>query len=336
MSAIAASGPKPPAWRFDGVVRLTRIGTTYIIFTVIVGFAALNTGNNSLYIGLTFMLGCLLLSGMASKGGLKHLGVTISDLGEAWAGTPADATITIVNRSRIWNVRDVVITADDLAQPLLIPLLARGTTLTLPAAFLFRRRGRVELKRLDLYTRYPFGFFLKKWRVKIASEVIVYPRLLAEEEVDERFRQATGDQSNANRPGPGTEIHSFRDYVRGDSMRQVYWKKSASIGRWIMKQTDLDAARTVHVLVDPFKPRGISEDEFEQMVSAAATFVHTMLRRGLDVMLTLPRATLRAKEFEGSIGMFRALALLDATHEMLHQHIDHSTVVFSIRQEWNR
>ena len=32
----------------------------------------------------------------------------------------------------------------------------------------------------------------------------------------------------------GTEIHSFREFVRGDSLRQVYWKKSASLGRWIM------------------------------------------------------------------------------------------------------
>src|SRR5439155_8918740 len=168
MSAIA---PRP--WIFDGVVRLTRIGTTYILFTIVIGFAALNTGNNALYIGLTFMLGCLLLSGIASKGGLKHLEVAMSDVGESWAGRPADATLRVRNRSRIWNIRDVVITAPDLAEPLLIPLLVRGATVEIPTPFVFRRRGRVELKTLDLYTRYPFGFFLKKRRVRIGGEVIV-------------------------------------------------------------------------------------------------------------------------------------------------------------------
>ena len=325
------SATQAPGWTFDGVVRLTRVGTTYILFTIVIGFAALNTGNNALYIGLTFMLGCLLLSGVASKGGLKHLEVGMSDIAEAWAGTPSDAILSITNRSRIWNVRDVVVTADDLARPILIPMLARGTTLTVPASFVFRRRGRVELKRLDLYTRYPFGFFLKKRRLRITGEVIVFPQLLAETASRERFRVSTGDQSTANRPGPGSEIHSFREYVRGDSMRQVYWKKSASIGRWIMKQTDLDAARTVHVLVDPYKPRGVSDDAFEQMISEAATFVHHALRRGLDVVLTLPRLTIRAREFEGSTSMFRALALLDATHEPVHQHIDHNSVVFAVR-----
>jgi uncharacterized protein (DUF58 family) len=319
------------SWTFDGVVRLTRVGTAYLIFTLVIGFAALNTGNNALYIGLTFMLGCLLLSGIASKGGLKHLEVSAGEISEAWAGEPAEAVLRVVNRSKIWNVRDVVITAPDLAQPALIPLLTRGSTLDLPASFLFRKRGRVELKTLDLYTRYPFGFFLKKRRVRIHSEVIVYPRLLPEQIARDRFRPATGDTSSANRPGAGTEIHSFREYVRGDSLRHVYWKKSASIGRWIMKQTDLDAARTVHVLVDPFRPRGVSDDEFEEMVSAATTFIYHALRRGLDVVLTLPRVTLRAKEFEGAAAMFRALAVIEPAHEAVYQSIDRNTVVFTAR-----
>src|SRR6185436_11361259 len=119
-----------PAFAFDGVVRVTRIGATYLLFTVLIGFAALNTGNNALYIGLTFMLGCLLLSGLASKGGLKHLDVALSEVSEAWAGSPADALMTITNRSKIWNVRDVVITADDLIEPILVPLLIRGSTIT--------------------------------------------------------------------------------------------------------------------------------------------------------------------------------------------------------------
>ena len=326
MSAIA-----PRAWTFDGVVRLTRIGTTYILFTIVMGFAALNTGNNSLYIGLTFMLGCLLLSGIASKGGLKHLEVVMSEVGEAGAGRPADAQLRVRNRSRIWNVRDVVITAPDLAEPLLIPLLARGGTVEIGAPFVFRRRGRVELKTLDLYTRYPFGFFLKKRRIRIGSEVIVYPRLLPENATRERFRPTTGDQSSANRPGPGTEIHSFREYVRGDSMRQVYWKKSASIGRWIIKQTDLDATRSVHVVVDPYRPRGVTEDMFEEMISAATTFIYHSLQRGLDVVLTMPRLTMRAKEYEGAVGMFRALALMEPAYELVHQNIERGTIVFAVR-----
>jgi uncharacterized protein (DUF58 family) len=320
-------------WTFDGVVRLTRTGSTYIIFTIVIGFAALNTGNNALYIGLTFMLGCLLLSGIASKGGLKHLEVAVTDVGEAWAGRPADIVLRVHNSSRFWNVRDVIVTAGDLPRPIFIPVIDRRSEVEVRAGFVFTRRGRVELTTVDLYTRYPFGFFLKKRRVKLKGELVVYPRLLEGANERDRFRPTTGEQTAANRPGPGSEIHSFREFAHGDSLRHVYWKKSASAGRWIIKQTDLDAARTVHVVVDPNRPRHASDEEFEEMVSAATTFVHQALQRGLDVLLQLPRITLRSKDAQGGHSMFRALALLEATREPLHQATDRHAIVFSLAKE---
>lgn len=303
-----------------------------MILAVGVGFAAINTGNNSLYIGLAFMLGCLLLSGIASKGGLKHLRVEFDRIGEAWAGRTADGTIRINNASRIWNVRDVVIVTNEMDHAMFVPIVQRRATITAPAAFLFQRRGIVQLKTLDLYTRYPFGFFLKKRRVRISGEVVVYPRLLNDEVDRERFKPVPGELHMTNRPGPGTDIHSFRDYARGDSMRQVYWKKSASLGRWIMKQTEVEAGRAVHVVVDPFKPRGTSEDEFEQMISEAATFIDQAVRRGLNVILTMPRVNLRANKREQALAMFRALALLEPAHEPVAQAIDRHAVVFAVRE----
>ncbi|MGZ8710921.1 MAG: DUF58 domain-containing protein [Thermoanaerobaculia bacterium] len=330
MTAIPAQ-PSAASFSFKGVVRLTRIGTTFIIFTVVIGFAALNTGNNPLYIGLTFMLGALLLSGLASKGGLKHLDVTLEDVGEAWVGRPADAVLRISNDSRIGNVRDVVVVSDDMAAPALVPLLARRSNERVHAPLVFRRRGRVELNTVDLYTRYPFGFFLKKRRVKIRGEMIVFPRLLDEEVQRERLQPTTGEQASANRPGMGSEIHSFRDFVEGDSFRHINWKKSASIGRWIVKQTDLDAARAVHVVVDPYRPPGASDDEFEYMVSEAATFIHHVLQRGVDVILQMPRVTMRSKEGQGAHTMFRALALIEPAHEPVHQTVDRGTIVFALK-----
>lgn len=330
MTAIPAQ-PSAASFSFNGVVRLTRIGTTFIIFTVVIGFAALNTGNNPLYIGLTFMLGALLLSGMASKGGLKHLEVTLEDAGEAWVGRPADVVLRVSNQSRIWNVRDVVVVSDDMAAPVLVPQLARRSSERVHVPLVFRRRGRVELNTIDLYTRYPFGFFLKKRRLRIRGEMIVFPRLLDEEVQRERLQPTEGEQASANRPGMGSEIHSFRDFSDGDSFRHINWKKSASIGRWIVKQTDLDAARAVHVVVDPYRPPGATDDEFEFMVSEAATFIHHVLQRGVDVILQMPRLTLRSKEGQGAQTMFRALALIEPSYEPVYQTVDRSTIVFALK-----
>lgn len=323
-------------WQFDGVVRITRVGTSFLVFIFVIGFAALNTGNNPLYIALTFMLGCLLLSGIASKGGLKHLEIELRGADEAWAGRPVDLVLRIRNRSAIWNVRDVAVLSDDLAQPVLVPIIGKRASIDVDTSFLFQRRGIAHIKSVDLYTRYPFGFFLKKRRVRLSGDIVVFPRLLDEETAHERFRPIIGEQDNANRPGPGTEIHSFREYTRGDSLRHVYWKKSASLGRWIIKQTELDAARAVHVVLDPYKPSDASDDAFEEMVSLAATYLFHAARRGLTILFTMPRVTISASESESASAVFRALAVLEPSYEPVAQIVDQNSVVFSLRRDDER
>jgi uncharacterized protein (DUF58 family) len=317
-------------FEFNGVVRLTKVGTTYILGTVILAISAINTGNNAIYIAVTLMLGCLLLSGMASKGGLKHLSIEIEGLDNVWAGRPADGTLRVRNDSRIWNVRDVVLVSEAFVAPAFVAIVPRRSEVTVKGAFLFPRRGLAHVSAIDSYTRYPFGFVLKKRRLRVASEVIVYPRILSDDAVPDRFRAIAGDDSAAGRPGLGSEIHSFREFARGDSLRQVHWKKSASLGRWIIKQQEADAARSLHIVVDAYKPRHVLEDAFEEMISEAATLVHRAVREGMDVTLSLPRVTLRARENESAEPMFRALALLEAEHEPVHQLMDRNSVLFSV------
>ncbi len=241
--------------------------------------------------------------------------------------------LRITNRSGIWNVRDVAIVSDDLAGSVLVPIIRKRETIDVEASFLFERRGIAHIKSVDLYTRYPFGFFLKKRRIRLSGDVVVFPRLLDEESARERFRPVVGEHENANRPGPGTEIHSFREYVRGDSLRHIYWKKSASLGRWIMKQTELDSARAVHVVFDPYKPRDATDEAFEEVVSAAATYLFYAARRGLTIFFTMPRVTITASEAESAGAAFRALALVEPSHEPVTQVIDPHSIVFGLRRD---
>ncbi len=317
-------------WQFEGVVRFTKVGTTYLITTIILAVAAVNTGNNALYLGVSLMLGSLLLSGMASKGGLQHLRVEIGGMDDVWAGRPAHGTLRVCNDSRLWNVRDVILTSDALAEPVVVPVLPRKKTVELPASFLFTKRGLAHVHAVDSYTRYPFGFFLKKRRLRISSDVVVYPRILGDDAVHDRFQPLAGEQSVANRPGSGTEIHSFREYARGDSLRHLHWKKSASLGRWIMKQTDAEAAKAVQVVVDPYKPATVSDESFEQMIAEASTFVWNAVQQNFDVMLSMPRLLLRAREHEPAGPLFRALALLEPVYEPVHQVLDRNAVLFSV------
>ena len=332
-SPLPVQGSQRRPFEFEGVVRLTKAGTIYIIATVVLAIAAVNTGNNSIYLAVSIMLGCLLLSGIASKDGLRHLGVEIRGVPEAWAGRAANGVMLITNRSRIWNVRDVVLTSEAFAEPILIPVIPKKSTIEHHAAFLFHRRGHVHLERIDSYTRYPFGFFLKKRKLKLSSDVVVYPRLLEEEVGRDRYQAVAGDDATSKRPGSGSEIHSFREYARGDELRHVHWKKLASLGRWIIKQHEAETGRVVHVVVDPYRPPEMSEEAFEEMISAAATFIFDAVQQRLDVTLSLPRVTVRARPEESAAALFRALALVEAIYEPVYQPLTRSATLFSARRE---
>ena len=76
--------------------------------------------------------------------------------------------------------------------------------------------------------------------------------------------------------------------------------------------------------------KGAAEEDLERMIAEAATFVFHAARRGFDVTLSLPRVTVRAREGESATPIFRALALLEGTHEPVHQILDRDSVYFGM------
>ena len=329
--ARAALLAEPGRFEYDGVVRFTRIGAGYLVFTFVVGFAALNTGNNSLYIALSFMLGALILSGIASKGGLESIAVELVSLDEAWAGRAVGGKLKVTNRSRFWNVRELIVVSPDVSRPVIIPILEKRSSREVDVVFLFKRRGRVTMKHVDLYTRYPFGLFLKKKRARIAGEAIVYPKLLEGEVDPRRFAAVSGDLSSANRAGHGTDVFALREYSRGDPLRQIHWKKSASLGRLVTKLPELEASRIVKVAVDGVKPPHKSAEEFEEMISAAATYLRSAFQYDTEIVLRLPKATIATRGSAGRPMLFEGLALLEPMTRGPFPIYEPGIIIFSLR-----
>lgn len=320
-------------FEFDGVVRFTRIGSFFLVSTLLIGFAALNTGNNSLYIALSVMLGALVLSGVVSHRGLRSVEVSFDQLDEAWAGRPTEGRVKIRTRSRIFAARDVVLVSPQLYRPVLVPALERQSEVAIDITFIFEHRGRTSLSRVDLYSRYPFGLFLKKRSVPLSGETIVYPRLLTEQARTLLSEAVEGELRPIDRAGSGTELHSFREYVRGDSLRQIHWKKSASSGRWIMRQHEAESGRTLTVVVDSFRPGPEWNDAFEEMISKAATLIHAALDAEMAAVLITPGETLMSETSGGRRAIFERLALFAPTSSRseVFPAIPYGATVFTLR-----
>lgn len=80
---------------------VTKEGTIYLILTLVVGIAALNTGNNLLFIVVSAMLAAVLVSGIASAIVLLGLELDVNVPEHLFAGSAALARLVLRNRNRL-------------------------------------------------------------------------------------------------------------------------------------------------------------------------------------------------------------------------------------------
>ena len=92
-----AAGRKRLRMRYD----FTREGTAYMVLLAVIVIAALNTGNNMLYIIVAAMLAAILVSGIASAGMLRALELDLALPLHLFARREILARITLVN-ARPW------------------------------------------------------------------------------------------------------------------------------------------------------------------------------------------------------------------------------------------
>lgn len=78
---------------------VTRAGLVYIGITVVIGIAAINTGNNLLYIVVAALLSAILISGIASALVLRHLELDVHLPEHVFAGRPMLSRVLLRNVS---------------------------------------------------------------------------------------------------------------------------------------------------------------------------------------------------------------------------------------------
>ncbi|MBZ5666599.1 MAG: DUF58 domain-containing protein [Acidobacteriia bacterium] len=78
---------------------VTRAGMIYILISVVIGIAAINTGNNLLYVIVAALLSAILVSGMASAMVLRSLTLDVHLPEHVFAGRPMLARLLLQNDS---------------------------------------------------------------------------------------------------------------------------------------------------------------------------------------------------------------------------------------------
>ena len=269
-------------------IRPTKEGWWFLFATLGLGFAAINTGNNLLYLLLSMLLGTIVVSGILSEQCLKRLRLYRAAPREIFAGTPAAVGCLLHNSKRLLASYSLIV---ELPAPtggalrrFFAPKLDAGQQRLFSWEETFPRRGRHQLPAARVMTRFPFGLFLKATHPITLDEVLVFPavRPLAPEDV--RDLGGSGGEREP-RPGRGTDLYNLREYRWGDDPRLIHWKSTAKSGAVMVRELEAEAALRVRlVLEDP--PPAVDADRLEADVSWAASLAAHLIGQGSQVELT--------------------------------------------------
>src|SRR5258706_4441412 len=239
----------------------TREGRIIVFLWVGVGFAAINTGNNLLYLLLGWLLSFIIASGVLSEMTLRDLRVERRPPPRIYASEPFLMEVVIKNGKP--KRASYSIEVEGLVGK--TPIDKRCYFLKIPEAksqrtsyrHTFIRRGAYTLTGYRLATKFPFALFRKSRDVDAPLEILVYPARVAVPRPQPR--SATRGDAIADRLGRRGEFFGLREHRAGDDRRDVHWKSSARSGRLLVREYEDELARRLVIAVDNALPADVRE-----------------------------------------------------------------------------
>ena len=259
-------------------------GAIMLGLIAIVGFSAWNTGNNLLFLVLSFLTAAMFVGFVAGTFSLKKLDVRMRFPETIFAGQETPILVSVQNRKRLFGSYSVVaevrgrerersIAADDLERLLPTKIAAwfskpplvrrtlghfvfvpRGETAEQKTNHVFERRGRFTIKDFELSTKFPFGFFRHRRRLPAReTELIVFPRVTPPG-IELDIPPLDSGMLATNKRGLGHDLLALRDYQPNDDLRRVDWKATARSSRLTVREYTAEDDKRVTIVLDRYLP----------------------------------------------------------------------------------
>ncbi|MBO7126164.1 DUF58 domain-containing protein [bacterium] len=147
------------------------------------------------------------------------------------------------------------------------------------ASFLPERRGKITFGGAYIFHKGVFGLLKKGKIIANPGSFLVLPEIKESFEIPENEGADSNEKNEKTRETPetgsGFELKSLRDFVPGDSIRNIHWKSSAKSGQLRTKEFYKEVDSGSVMFVDNFFEEHFSED-FEKILSAAASLLNAM------------------------------------------------------------
>ena len=323
---------------------ITRDGLLYLAFVLLLSLAAVNTGNNLLYVIVSTLLSIIAVSGIISRNSLKQVSLTLQMPENVFVGERVSVKVSMKNLKRIFPSLSIQVESQDqtrrhsalrvlgawlsggrgvparapedrdvFRQSAYFPILGPGETRSEYTVQSFPRRGLYSLEDMWISTRFPFGFFRRGELVAAKGEVLVYPQVLEISSFYHLLPFLSGRLEDTH-AGPGENLFSIRKYQDGESARVIDWKATSKTGEVMAREFAREIESNFCLVLDTLLyeyPNSRPEIDFEKAVSLAAGIAAHFLREGAGMAFITPREYIPRDEGTGQLyRILRSLALL--------------------------
>jgi uncharacterized protein (DUF58 family) len=281
--------------RFAIRTSVTVEGLLFIVFLIVMGFAAWNTGNNLLYLLLSAMMAFLVAANLIARISLAEVSVQLRFPDHIFAGEPAGISVTLVNHKRVMPSYSLMVEAlsdsaedeqedeeterpmpasgdiSDAASAVEKPLsssnglgklayyvlVPRQASARQRIEHTFARRGRYPITGFRIATKFPAGFF-KKWRrIDATGEILVYPKPRPVSDFYHALPMLAG-QLESHARGSGDDLYSIRRYMPSDHMRYIDWKATARSLQLMVREHTREDEWRLTIVIDTALPPSLS------------------------------------------------------------------------------
>jgi uncharacterized protein (DUF58 family) len=264
-------------------IRPTRDGWWCLGAALSLGFAAMNTGNNLLYLLASLLLGLIIVSGILSEQSMRRLRLTAVVPEDIHAGRPALLGARVVNGKR--RLPTYSIALEGGGRRLYVQRLAPGEERLVTWEATFPTRGRQRLPGVRVRTRFPFGLFVKAGRRLLDDDIVVFPAVRPLDPARRRRLGSAGARS-LHRRGRGHDLYNLREYRAGDDPRLIHWRSTAKAGALVVRELTEETAVDARIVLVGDGSRDPAR--LEAALSEAASLAVHLVDSGAAVELAGP------------------------------------------------
>ncbi|MFH1421107.1 MAG: DUF58 domain-containing protein [Planctomycetota bacterium] len=304
-------------------IRLTAEGWWFIILTIGIGTAAINTGSNLLYLVLSMMLSFIVISGILSEIGFRGIDATRTLPNSVFAGEEFEVEVSVRNKKRFNSSFSLLIDDSPESAEILkrrsnynfIPRIPPRSKALISYAAAILRRGVFTFNKFRVSSRFPFHFFNKTVTIKEAQNLLVYPHIykLNESKILSR-RERSDALRKSSLPALGEEdFRGVKEYRDGDNPHRIHWPLSARHRKLIVKEFEKQRANRAYILLNTYQQ--IRDEkyikEFEKSVSTAASLVSFFYEKNYSICFAAyTPALVRKKSATGKHHFYNILETL--------------------------